>query len=203
MAEYTHNQGYSEQVAKSEKMQNYLKWLKDSGALFPKVDYPAIFVFDDTKETLTGAVCKEEIKPREAICYVPNKLFLSTEKARNSEIAEILSAHEDVFVAYQERDFMVLCLYLIFERSKGEESFWHPYFEIVELVDLPSQWDDEVIDKLVDAELKANVRIFKEQSNKEWQTLKGIIEMNGQWFPDGCSDDRALFDWACAMVAQR
>jgi hypothetical protein len=62
---------------------------------------------------------------------LPNKLIISTETAKNSEIGEIFKNHDEMFVTYQDRDMMILILFLIYERIKGEESFWHPYFEVV------------------------------------------------------------------------
>ena len=83
---------------------------------------------DAEAAALHGVVCAQEILPREVICAIPNKLIISTESARNSEIGELYRNHEDLFVAHPERDHLVMVLFLMYERSKGEASFWHPYF---------------------------------------------------------------------------
>ena len=53
------------------------------------------------------------------------------------------------------------CLYifLIYERLKGEESFWHPYFETVAGLDLLMFWDD--LDILEDPELKLSTQVMR------------------------------------------
>ena len=83
---------------------------------------------DAEAAALHGVVCTQEILPREVICAVPNKVIISTETARNSEIAQIFRKHEDLFVVHPERDHLVLVLFLMYERSKGQYSFWYPYF---------------------------------------------------------------------------
>ena len=54
---------------------------------------------------------------------------MSTETARNSEIAEIYRARKEMFVEHADRDFYTILLFVLFEKSKGEESFWHEQFE--------------------------------------------------------------------------
>lgn len=70
---------------------------------------------------------------------------------------------------------MTLILFIIYERSKGTESFWHPYFEVVELVDLPGIWSDKKINQIMDPELVSEITYFKEKLGLEWETIKAII----------------------------
>jgi hypothetical protein len=88
------------------------------------VEYPAVYKYGS--DGVLGLACTEEIAPYETIAYIPTRLMISTELARNSEIAEIYRQFEDLFVANADRDFLTLVLYLIYERSKGKDSFWHP-----------------------------------------------------------------------------
>ena len=132
------NKELTDQAAQDPRYQAFLTWLDTNGALYPKVTYPAIYTHGDTQ--LTGVMCKEQIHPAEAIMYIPNKCLVSTESARHSEIAEIYRNYEDIFVANVDRDHLTLVLYLMYERCKGAESFFHPYFEVVELVESPCLW---------------------------------------------------------------
>ena len=103
--------------------------------------------------------------------------MLSTATARNSEIAEIYRKFEDLFVANHDRDFLTLVLYLIFERCKGKDSFYHHFFETAQLVEQPGLWEQEKVETLQDRELIANLKIFKENAAKEWGSLQGVIKM--------------------------
>ena len=98
-------------------------------------------------------LCTEEIKSKEVICAIPNKILISSEKARNSELALIFFNHQDMFQANTYRDYYVLVIFIMYERSKGKDSFWHDYFECVQLIDLPAVWENEEISKLADTEL--------------------------------------------------
>jgi hypothetical protein len=79
------------------------------------------------------------------ICYIPNKLLISTETAWKSEIGEIYRACPEMFVEHPDRDFYTILLFVLYEKQKGEESFWHYFFETCQLVYLPATWDDEKI----------------------------------------------------------
>ena len=108
-------------------MKAYLDWLRENGALWPKVEFPAIF------DGVGGAKAKEAIKPNEAFFFVPNAMVISVESARHSEIAEVFENHENLFCASVDRDSNTLVTFIIYERLKGHHSFWHPYFEATEV----------------------------------------------------------------------
>ena len=79
---------------------------------------------------LNGVLALEDIHPREVFCYIPNKVLISTESCRHSELAEIYRNNEDLFVANTERDYYVVLIFIMYERLKGTDSFWHHYFEV-------------------------------------------------------------------------
>jgi len=56
--------------------------------------------------------------------------LISVETARKSEISEVLKSHDALFVGNVDRDYFILVVFLIFEKSKAD-SFWKPYFEAV------------------------------------------------------------------------
>lgn len=43
----------------------------------------------------------------------------------------------------------------MFEKQKNEHSFWHPYFNAVEPGLIPCFWEDKILSKIDDQELKA------------------------------------------------
>lgn len=100
----------------------FIDWLNSNGAIYPKIDYPVVF------EGVGGVRANQEILPNEAFLFVPNKLVISVEGARRSEIAEVFADHEHMFCANLDRDFNTLLLFLVYERLKGSLSFWHFFF---------------------------------------------------------------------------
>lgn len=68
-------------------------------------------------------------------------MLISVEGARQSEISEVFKSHETLFVANVDRDYLILLVYVLFERTtKGDGSFWHPYFEAVQPGSYTSLW---------------------------------------------------------------
>ena len=120
-----YDQARSAKLAQEPAMLQFMEWLRENGAIFPKVEYPACF------SGVNGCLVTEEIASNEAILYIPNKLIISEQGARESEIAEIFQNHDNLFVGNVDRDHNVLCTFVMFERLKGPQSFWHPYFETV------------------------------------------------------------------------
>ena len=88
---------------------------------------------------------KEDLEPREAFLYVPNKCIVSTEHARRSPIGELFPEHPNLFVTNSDRDTTTLIVYLIYERLKGEESFYAPYFNMVDSPLPTCYWSPDVL----------------------------------------------------------
>jgi len=55
---------------------------------------------------------------------------------------------------HEEADNFSLYAFLMWERLKGEASFWHLYFETAGMDDLLMFWSDKEMDELQDHDLK-------------------------------------------------
>jgi hypothetical protein len=62
----------------------------------------------------------------------------------------MLERHPAIFKDHYDAEYLVLIIFLFYEMLKGEDSFWHPYFQIINVSDLPMLWTDEEIDELQD-----------------------------------------------------
>lgn len=60
----------------------------------------------------------------------------------------MLQKHPEIFKEHYDAEYLVLIIFMFHEMLKGEDSFWHPYFEIINISDLPMLWTDEEIDEL-------------------------------------------------------
>lgn len=95
------------------------------------------------------------------------------------------------------------------ERNKGPDSFWHEWFEVAQLVDLPYSWDDSKVDQLVDVELQSRLRQDKGTMAKEWASLKAVIKLyEPSFFAENeagvpMSENEGLFHWACNFSSSR
>jgi hypothetical protein len=101
---------------------------------------------DDGSSHLMGSAAKLPIKPNEVYLYVPSKLIITVDKAlRSKEIGHIFEENEFFFKNTEDRDYLVILVYLLYEHQKGKQSFWFPYFNAIEPSPLPGQWDKRVI----------------------------------------------------------
>lgn len=143
--------------------------------------------------------------PKEAICYIPNKLLISPASAR--EDADLKVVYDDqpaIFEPSPDRDHLTLTLWLMYEKAKGEASQWHPYFEVCEIVDLPCFWPDELLEKVNDEEFKREVKASKEQNEKDWTKIQEIVKAySPEVFQESGRYDFNLFKWAASFVTSR
>jgi len=86
--------------------------------------------------------------------YIPNKCIISTKHAKESSIGHLFELHDNLFFTNSDRDTFILLVYIVYERLRGEESFYHPYLEMIDSRLHTTYWPDEII-------AKSDVNIFK------------------------------------------
>ena len=155
-----HDAAATRSLAEQLKYAAFNDWLKENGAIFDKVQYPAVFAnkgaqpttesgpnpptMGDAYDGIVGSIAKADIAPNDVICAIPVKMVLCPSRAKkDAQLAEILNSHADLFEANTLREFFILTVFVMHERAKGKDSFWHPYFEVVQLIDQPATWPDE------------------------------------------------------------
>ena len=75
--------------------------------------FPA--AFGDDNSYIVGSAANSEIKYNEVFIYVPNKILLTVERAKSSEIGHIFNNHDALFKSNADRDFLILLVYIIYE----------------------------------------------------------------------------------------
>lgn len=83
----------------------------------------------------------------EPLVYIPNKCLITVKHAYESPIGHVFELHDNLFFTNNERDSFILLVYLIYERLKGEESFYYPYLEMLDSTLHATYWPDDVIAK--------------------------------------------------------
>lgn len=58
------------------------------------MEYPVVF-----ENGVRGARLLEDVEPNEAFIFIPNKILLTTQHARKSEIGAIFLNHDALFMA--------------------------------------------------------------------------------------------------------
>ena len=74
-----------------------------------------------------------------------------------------------------DRDFLILVLYILYERNKANQSFWHPYLDLVD-PGIPACYWDEFCLGLIDCpELQRNLELSREKIDGDWHQLQKVI----------------------------
>ena len=75
------------------------------------------------------------------------------------------------------------------EQMKGEESFFYPYFQIVNRSDLPFLWEPNDIKEFQDAVLQSNIEFYRAEFELEWDLFhKTLMENKYDHIIPGISD---------------
>jgi hypothetical protein len=183
----------------AQRQRNCLSQGKSFYFVIVQFDFPAVF-----GDGLQGCICTQDIGENEAFLFVPNKCIITTQRAKESEIGIVFRNHDALFVATRHNDHNILIVYLIYERSKGSSSFFHPYFDSVRQTDLTYFWDQAYLDKLLPSEFKTLVMLEKSKLPEEYDTFRKLLAVYPQFFPD--SETWFTFDmykWAVSFVNQR
>jgi hypothetical protein len=89
-----------------------------------------------------------DILPLRAFLFVPQKLLISEHKFKHSKISFMLAKHPDIFKDHYDAEYLVIIVFLFYEMLKEQDSFWYPYFQIVNFSDIPMLWEPSEIDEL-------------------------------------------------------
>ncbi len=103
------------------QMQRFLKWLKDNGAIFDKLQIRFY------TKNYRGVHAKSKIKLNEVFLVVPQRLIMTLEMARESPIgAKMMKAN--LHLISPKHSFLST---LVMQEKRIPESKWHPYLDIL------------------------------------------------------------------------
>lgn len=170
--------------------ERYLAWLKENGAVFPKIDWPC----RTTVNSVRGAVALEDIAPNEKMIQIPRKLMMIPENCRASKKIGHVFADYSIF-RYGVGGCELLAVFLMHERSIGNESFWAPYIQTLPYPGTVSDWSSEEIDELYDPTISQEAKNYTLQIEAQWKSLSLRLKENfPKDFPDG---KYSLDDYKC------
>ncbi len=117
----------------------FVVWLKDNGAKFTNIDWPS----ENTTSGVRGAVAVNDIKTNEPMIEIPIHLMMSPPIIfRDPEVGNKLQCSMDLL-----HGDLLLSVYIMHERRKGESSFYFPYLRILPKPGNVSEWGtDELHD---------------------------------------------------------
>ena len=173
-----------------------LKWAKRNGITFGKLR-PARFPL-----TGRGLMTCKKLKMGDILISVPETMLITTKKAQESEIGELLIKRQ---AKSRLSAVHILCAFLLNEKYRGERSFWHPYittlprsfntpayFSPAELRVLPPSFHQQCV---------LQARTVYESYKELKKCLKSCVSELDKGFLEFCSYDE--FKWAWFVVNTR
>jgi hypothetical protein len=134
------------------------------------------------------------------LVHVPEKLLISPPKALASDIGDILSGCDGLFLS---DDDLMLTLFLLWQRHLGAASFWAAYLRALPTPTSILNWTAEQLVQLQDAQLVAKARSRESaMRNKHTRMLAALQEHFPQRLPPSALGYPA-FRWAWMTVQAR
>ena len=118
----------------------------------PKLEYPSTF-----SGGLVGIRCKEDIGHREAALFVPLKITMTLKKALTHPVlSKIVKENPQAFSEIPGNcdpdqicpNSMTLILFIIFEMTLGEKSFWYPYLMYIQKCRPTCFWNKDLLKEM-------------------------------------------------------
>ena len=134
--------------------------------------------------------------------YIPNKCIISTEHARASPIGHLFESHDNLFVCNNDRDTSILLVYIIYEKLKGQESFYYEYFEMIDATMHATYWPEEVIEKSDSKLFKLSMKDSKDSHEEDWEKTMNFFSIYPDFF-DPARTNKDLYLWAMSTLASR
>ncbi len=172
----------------------FKQWLADNGARMAKIDWPSL----DTIEGCRGAQATSTIETNEVMMEIPIKLMMRMDLAfEEPQIGRLLSSSQDLL-----RGDVLLCVYIMCECLKGEDSFYAPYIGILPPPGSIVQWEDAELDELQDQNL---IHKAKNRRIMLRNTYRRSVVAFSERFPEDIDLEKYtyelfLFAWFCIQA---
>lgn len=149
-----------------------------------------------------GAAAKMPIGQYKAYLFLPYTMTINLPVAKNSEIGFLFEKYPYWYSGHSGANDNILWTFMIYERLKGPNSFWYPYFSIVRDFDLLSNWSAEELAELHDPVLVFDTQRWLHRQEKVWKNLEEVFVENPDLFP-ASAPLKEIFDWAWKLTTTR
>ena len=133
--------------------------------------------------------------------YIPKELMLSLEVACNCPVVgNVISEMASIFAHDEDKS---IALYMMSECTRGKDSFWYPYFNIIGKPMSVSDWSEVELNEL-------QCETMKEEAQQRkpfiFNMYNSMMEALCSTYPDTFSRDKhtfELFDWSWRHIQAR
>mmetsp|Transcript_9300 Transcript_9300/g.17804 ORF Transcript_9300/g.17804 Transcript_9300/m.17804 type:complete len:524 (-) Transcript_9300:3397-4968(-) len=184
-----------EQTQRDEarKIELLCMWAHDNGAYWRKVRVGVDF------EGIRGVQAIDDIDAYERFIAVPNRLLFSYKLAQLSPLSLVFA--ENPLDAFDTED-VVFTLFLLYEKRKGEASFWHPFLDALpSSIDTTESWERSDTAECQDAGLAYDANFRYTSNLRRFMQAKKILQSYPEIFPEPLTFKE--YFWAHQVISTR
>jgi histone-lysine N-methyltransferase SETD3 len=156
-------------IVKEGKEELFAKWFHENGGSYPKIDWPS----RTTMGQVRGTIAKEDISTNEPMLFVPENIMISPPICHaNPLIGHVFTENPHFFA---RDDDTMLAVFVMFEKERGEESFWHPYLAMLPWPCSVADWSNSELDELQDRILSQQATMRPIKLREKYETLMNLL----------------------------
>ncbi len=93
--------------------------------------------------------------------------------------------------------------FILYEKQKGEKSFWQPYLSVLpETCDCMLNWDDEEIDEVQDKMLISDAQQEFQEISQSWSEWYSCLQQHPGFFREE-TISFGMYKWAYVLIYTR
>ena len=172
----------------TDRFDRLIQWLMKGGARFPKLYLQ--WYSDDYR----GVHCLTRIPADEQILFVPHNMIMTSAVAMDSHIGRAIQASNIELRSKHS----YLAAFLLVEKAKGAESYWHPYIDSLpqHYANMPLFFKEPLISHLTGSFTLAKIKDRIDSLKTEYDNLCAAVEEFRQFTHE-------QFVWARLVVITR
>jgi hypothetical protein len=180
----------AESLLKETQVKAFKQWFTDKGGIVNGLD---VAEFEGMGRGIQAA---RDIVPDQDVLFIPASMIISSNTVKTSDDKD----HKQIFKLFQDEQELITA-FILFERAKGDDSFWKPYFDVLPqyIPNLGHSSADE-LDGLQHPPFANEIKRTNKKTRAAFQNF--LIKTNEIW-PSSVSATEMDYMWAASIVDSR
>ena len=156
-------------IIQEGKEELFAKWFHENGGSYPKIEWPS----RNTMGQVRGTIATEDIHSNEPMLYVPENIMISPPICKANPLIGHVFTENDGF--FKRDDDTMLAVFVMFEKERGLESFWHPYLSVLPWPCSVADWSPLELKELQDRRLGQEATMRPIKLKEKYNTLMDML----------------------------